>query len=48
MEPVPGTSLLVYDAYLAAQTLQTRLRYVEAWCLPASEVAELKQELLVA
>ena len=46
MEPVPGTSLLVHDAYLAAQALQTR--YAEAWCLPASEVAELKQELLVA
>jgi hypothetical protein len=39
------TSLLVHDANLAVQTLQTRLRYAEAWGLPASEVAE---ELLVA
>jgi len=44
----PDTSLLVHDANLAVQTLQTRLRYAEAWGLPASEVAELKQELVVA
>ena len=44
----PDTSLLVHDANLAVQTLQTRLRYAEAWSLPASDVAELKQELVVA
>ena len=31
----PDTSLLVHDANLAVQTLQTRLRYAEAWGLPA-------------
>ena len=44
----PDTSLLVHDANLAVQTLQTRLRYAEAWNLPVSEVAGLKQELVVA
>ena len=44
----PDSSLLVHDANLAVQTLQTRLRYAEAWSLPASDVAELKQELVVA
>ena len=44
----PDTSLLVHDANLAVQTLQTRLRYADAWGLPVSEVAELKQELVVA
>jgi hypothetical protein len=44
----PDTSLLVHDANLAVQTLQTRLRYAEAWNLPVIEVAELKQELVVA
>ena len=43
----PDTSLLVHDANLAVQT-QTRLRYAEAWNLPVIEVAELKQELVVA
>ena len=44
----PDTSLLVHDANLAVQTLQTRLRYADAWNLLVSEVAELKQELVVA
>ena len=44
----PDTSLLVHDANLAVQTLQTRLRYADAWNLLVIEVAELKQELVVA